>query len=49
MQKAREKPEGLITWHHRHFAFSKVSFSSEGESKTPATSEMELFVTSAKG
>ena len=28
-----------------HFAFSRVFFSSQGESKTPATSETELFVT----
>ena len=31
----------------RHFAFSRVFFRSESKSKTPATSETELFVTLA--
>ena len=44
MQEARRKPEGLIAWHFRHFAFLRVFYSSEGESKTSATYEMELFV-----
>ena len=43
MQEACTKPEGLITG-HRHFAFSRISFSSEGEYKTAATYDMELFV-----
>ena len=34
--------------HHRHFVFSRVFFSSEGESKTSVTSETELFVILAK-
>ena len=44
MQEARRKPEGLIAWHFRHFAFLRVFYSSEGESKTSGTYEMELFV-----
>ena len=43
MQEARRKPEGLIAWHFRHFAFLRVFYSSEGESKTSGTYEMELF------
>ena len=49
MEEASRKPEGLITGHYRHFAFSRVFFSLEGESKTPVTSETELFVTLANG
>ena len=49
MQEAFRKPEGLITGHLRHFAFSRVFFSSEGKSKTPVTFKMELFVTLANG
>ena len=44
MQEARRKPEGLITCHLRHFAFSRIFFISEDESKIPATREMEIFV-----
>ena len=44
-----QKPEGLITRHLRHFAFSRVFFCSEGKSKTPKTSETELFVTLSNG
>ena len=40
MEEACRKPEGFITWHLRYFAFSRVFFSSEGESKTPAAYEM---------
>ena len=43
------KKTDLITRHLRHLAFSRVFFSSEGESKTPKTSEMEYFVTLANG
>ena len=43
MQEAHRKPEGIISKHFRHFAFSRVFFSSEGECKT-ATSEVEIFV-----
>ena len=49
MQEAREKPDGLITKNLRYFAFSRVFFRSEIESKTPATSETGLFVALAKG
>ena len=49
MQEAREKPDGLITKNLRYFAFSRVVFRSEIESKTPATSETGLFVALAKG
>ena len=45
MQGTCRKPEGLITEHLRHFTFSRVSFSSEGESKILVISETELFVT----
>ena len=44
MKDAYRKPEGLITGHLRHFPFSRVFVSSEGKSKTPVTSETELFV-----
>ena len=47
MLGASRKTEGLITGHLRHFAFSRVFFISEGESKNPITSETELFVTLA--
>ena len=49
MQEAHKKPDGLITKNLRHFAFSRVLFRSERESKTQATSEMELFVALANG
>ena len=44
IQEARRKPEDLITWHLRHFSFSRNFFSSEDESNIPATYEMKLFV-----
>ena len=49
MQKSPRKPDGLMTGQLRHFASSRVFFSSEGKSKTPAKSEMDLFVTLANG
>ena len=42
-----QKPAGLITSYLRHFVFLRVLFSSEGESKIPAISETELFLTLA--
>ena len=48
MQEARKKPDGLITKNLRPFAFSRVLFRSEKESKTQAT-WMELFVALANG
>ena len=47
MQEARRKPETLINGHLRHFAFSRVFFSSECESKTTVLSKTELFITLA--
>ena len=44
MQEALKKLDSLITKNLRHFAFSRVFIRSESKSKTPATSEMELFV-----
>ena len=44
MQEACRKPKGFITRNFRQFTFSNLFFSSEGEFKTSATSEMELFV-----
>ena len=49
MQEARKKPDGLITNNLRYFVFSRVSFTSESESKTPEKSETELFVRLANG
>ena len=44
-----QKTDGLITKNLRYFAFSRVFFRSESESKTPGTSETELFMTLANG
>ena len=49
MQQARKKPDGFIPKNLRHFAFSRVFFRSESESKFPTTSEKKLFVTLANG
>ena len=49
MQEARKKPDGLIAKNLRYFAFSGVFFGSESESKTPAKSKTELFMTLTKG
>ena len=49
MQKVRQKLERVIIGHIRHFASSRVFFSSQGESKTLVKSEMELFVTLVNG
>ena len=44
-----QKPKGLINGHLRHFAFSRVFISSEGESKTLVTPETGLLVTLVDG
>ena len=49
MQETCRKPEGLITEHLRHFAFSRVFLTSKSESKILVISETELFVTLANG
>ena len=45
MQEARLKPESFITGQFRHFTFSRVFCSLEGNSKTLITFKTELFVT----
>ena len=45
MQEARLKAESFITGQFRHFTFSRVFCSLEGNSKTLITFKMELFVT----
>ena len=49
MQEVRKNPDELITKNLKHFAFSRVFFRSESESRTSATFETELFVTLANG
>ena len=49
MQEFLKKRTVLSPRTLRHFAFSRVFFTSESESKTPATSQMKLFVTLANG
>ena len=44
MQETRRKPEGFITGDLGYLTFSKVFVSSEDASKTPITSETEVFV-----
>ena len=44
-----QKTRRINTKNLMHFSFLKVFFRPESESKTPATSEIELFVTLANG